>query len=153
WIRRILRIWPLYYLLILIGFFAIPGLEGQFGTTGHLALLRDHLLPLLGFAGNWSMALVRPAPDWLSVLCSVCFEEWFQLVVPLVIALVAQRFRRPLVLALIAGAIGVRAWFAYHAESQLMIVFNTFAQFDTLLSGVFLALVLGWERERPALTR
>ena len=110
WIRRILRIWPLYYLLILIGFFVIPGLDGQFGTTGHRAMLRDHLLPFLGFLGNWSMALVRPAPDWLSVLWSVCVEEQFYLVVPLLIALVAPRFRRPLVLALIAGAIAVRGW-------------------------------------------
>ena len=30
-----------------------------------------------------------------------------------------------------------------------MIVFNTFAQFDTLLSGVLLALVMGWDRDRP----
>src|SRR5215471_4337780 len=45
WIRRILRIWPLYYLLILIGFFVIPGLDGQLGTTGHRELLRAHLLP------------------------------------------------------------------------------------------------------------
>ncbi len=34
-----------------------------------------------------------------------------------------------------------------------MIVFNTFAQFDTLLSGVLLAMVLGWDRDRPRLTR
>ena len=34
-----------------------------------------------------------------------------------------------------------------------MIVFNTFAQFDTLLSGVLLALVMGWDRDRPVLTR
>ena len=32
-----------------------------------------------------------------------------------------------------------------------MIVFNTFAQFDTLLSGVLLALCLGWDRDRPRL--
>ena len=153
WIRRILRIWPLYYLLILIGFFVIPGLDGQIGTTAHRELLQIHLLPFLGFLGNWSMALVRPAPDWLSVLWSVCVEEQFYLVVPLFIALVAPRFRRPLVLAMIAGAIAVRGWYAVHSGSQLMIVFNTFAQFDTLLSGVFLAMVLGWDRDRPVLTR
>ena len=42
---------------------------------------------------------------------------------------------------------------AHRYGSQLMIVFNTFAQFDTLLSGVLLALVLGWDRDRPGLTR
>jgi peptidoglycan/LPS O-acetylase OafA/YrhL len=153
WVRRILRIWPLYYLVILIGFFAIPGLDGQLGTTSHRELLRTHLLPFLGFLGNWSMALVRPAPDWLSVLWSVCVEEQFYLVVPLFVAMVAPRFRVPMVLALIAVAIAVRGWCAHRYESQLMVVFNTFAQFDTLLSGVLLAMVLGWDRDRPVLTR
>ena len=95
WIRRILRIWPLYYLLILIGFFVLPGLDGQFGTTDYRDLLGMHLLPFLGFVGNWSMALIKPAPDWISVLWSVCVEEQFYLVVPLFIALVAPRVPRP----------------------------------------------------------
>ncbi len=54
---------------------------------------------------------------------------------------------------MIAGAIAVRWVCAHRYGSQLMIVFNTFAQFDTLLSGVFLALCLGWDRDRPRLTR
>jgi peptidoglycan/LPS O-acetylase OafA/YrhL len=153
WVRRILRIWPLYYLLILIGFFIVPGLDGQLGTTVHRDLLQTHFLPFLGFLGNWSMALIKPAPDWLSVLWSVCVEEQFYLVVPLFIALVAPRFRRPIVLALIAGAIAMRGWCAHRSSSQLLIVYNTFAQFDTLLSGVLLAMVLGWDRERAVLTR
>ena len=46
------------------------------------------------------------------------------------------------------------AWLcASCSGSQLLIVFNTFAQFDTLLSGVLLALVLGWDRDRPVLSR
>jgi peptidoglycan/LPS O-acetylase OafA/YrhL len=73
--------------------------------------------------------------------------------VPLFIALVAPRLRRPLVLALIAGAIAVRGWCAQRSGSQLLIVYNTFAQFDTLLGGVLLAMLLGWDRDRPVLAR
>jgi peptidoglycan/LPS O-acetylase OafA/YrhL len=153
WIRRILRIWPLYYLVVLIGFFLLPGLEGQLWTSGYRETLRIHLLPFLAFLGNWSMALIRPAADWLSVLWSVCVEEQFYLIVPLFIALIAPRFRRPIVVGLIAGSIGLRWWCAHRYPSQLMIVYNTFAQFDTLLSGVLLALVMGWDRNRPTLTR
>src|SRR5262249_9461109 len=149
WIRRILRIWPLYYLVVLIGFFLLPGLEGQLGTTGYRETLRIHLLPFLAFLGNWSMALIRPAADWLSVLWSVCVEEQFYLIVPLFIALIAPRLRRPIVAGLIVASIAVRGWCALRYESQLMIVYNTFAQFDTLLSGVLLALVMGWDRNRP----
>jgi len=154
WIRRILRIWPLYYLIIVIGFGLLPALERHVGTPDYRELLRIHLIPFLGFLGNWSMALVRPVPyDWLSVLWSVCVEEQFYLLVPLLIAVVGPRYRRPLVVILIVGSIGVRWVCALRYGSQLMIVFNTFAQFDTLLSGVMLALVMGWDRNRPGLTR
>jgi peptidoglycan/LPS O-acetylase OafA/YrhL len=153
WARRILRIWPLYYLVVVIGFGLIPALEGQVGTPGYYKMLRIHLVPFLGFLGNWSMALVTPLPDWLSILWSVCVEEQFYLVVPLLIALFVPRYRRPLVALLIAGSIAVRWACAHRYESDLMIVFNTFAQFDTLLCGVFLALCLGWDRDRPLLGR
>jgi peptidoglycan/LPS O-acetylase OafA/YrhL len=154
WVRRILRIWPLYYLLVVIGFFLLPGLDGQWRYPGYAQTLRIHLLPFLTFLGNWSMALVSPIPfDWLSVLWSVCVEEQFYLLVPLLIALVGARFRRPLVASLIAGAIAVRWVCAHRTGSQLMIVYNTFAQFDTLGSGVLLALLLGWQGDRPRLTR
>jgi len=160
WARRILRIWPLYYLIILLGFGLLPALGGDLGTPVYRQLLQIHLVPFLGFLGNWSMALVGPVPyDWLSVLWSVCVEEQFYLIVPLLIALVVPRFRRPLVILMIVGSIGVR-WvcaqrFAGQPEyvGQPTIVFNTFAQFDTLLSGVLLALVLGWDRNRSGLTR
>ncbi len=153
WIRRVLRIWPLYYLLIVIGFFVLPGLDGQLGTSHHREMLQAHFLPFLAFLGNWSMALIRPAPDWLSVLWSVCVEEQFYLIVPLFVAIVTPRLRIPIVASMIVGSVAYRGWCASRFESQLMIVFNTFAQFDTLLSGVLLAMVLGSNRDRPVLTR
>ena len=122
-------------------------------TPGYRDMLRIHLVPFLAFLGNWSMALVTPLPDWLSILWSVCVEEQFYLIVPLLIAFVAPRYRGPLVGALIVMAIAVRWVCANRYGSDLMIVFNTFAQFDTLLSGVLLALCLGWDRNRPRFKR
>jgi peptidoglycan/LPS O-acetylase OafA/YrhL len=154
WVRRILRIWPLYYLVVLIGFFLLPAIDGHWGTRGYSETLRIHLLPFVCFLGNWSMALVSPiAYDWLSVLWSVCVEEQFYIIVPLLLAFCPSRRRPPLVVLLIIGSIAVRWICAYRNESQLMIVFNTFAQFDTLLSGVLLALLLGWKGDRPILTK
>jgi peptidoglycan/LPS O-acetylase OafA/YrhL len=154
WVRRVLRIWPLYYLVIAVGFFLLPALQRDVGTPGYTDLLGTHLLPFAAFLGNWSMALVKPVPyDWLSILWSVCVEEQFYLIVPLLIALVVPRYRLSLVALMIVGSIGVRWVCAHRYGSPLMVVFNTFAQFDTLLSGVFLALVMGWDRNRPVLTR
>ena len=73
WIRRILRIWPLYYLVVAIGFGLIPAIEGQMRTPGYRDMLRIHLIPFLAFLGNWSMALVsspaRLAQHSLERLC------------------------------------------------------------------------------------
>jgi peptidoglycan/LPS O-acetylase OafA/YrhL len=154
WFRRILRIWPLYYLLIAIGFFLMPALVGHLGTPGYDQLLRIHLAPFLGFLGNWSMALVIPVPyDWISVLWSVCVEEQFYLIVPLLVAFVVANYRHSVVALMIAGSVGLRCALGQHPDGEYTIVYNTFAQFDTLASGVMLALVLGWDRNRPRLTR
>jgi peptidoglycan/LPS O-acetylase OafA/YrhL len=154
WVRRILRIWPLYYLVVLVGFLLLPLLERNFQASQYVLMIRTHFLPFLGFVGNWSMALVAPiAHDWLSILWSVCVEEQFYVIVPLLFVWAAPRYRLTLVVSLLIGSIAVRFACASYSGSQLLIVFNTFAQFDTLLSGVLLALVLGWDRNRPILTR
>ncbi len=152
WIRRILRIWPLYYWIVVLGFFVLPGIDGLWGTAGYAQTLKTHLAAFLVFLGNWSMALVNPIPhDWLSVLWSVCVEEQFYLLVPLLIAFVPRGGRVPLVCLVMAASIAYRAYCARTYGSQLMIVFNSFSQFDTLLSGVLLALVQRPSADRPRL--
>lgn len=144
WIRRILRIWPLYYLIVAIGFLFIPWAEGTLGTPGYRELLATHLAPFLGFLGNWSMSLLRPVPyDALSVLWSVCVEEQFYLFVPLIVAWVGRRYRLGLVVLLMAAAVFGRYHFSQAYPSEIKIRFNTFMHLDTLLSGVMLALVFG----------
>jgi peptidoglycan/LPS O-acetylase OafA/YrhL len=144
WVRRILRIWPLYYLTVAIAFFLLPGLRGDLGTPGGRAVLGLHLPWFLAFLGNWSMALISPVYfDAQSILWSVCVEEQFYLLVPLFVAFVGKSARVPLVLGLMALSVGLRDYLARAGANQLMIQYNTFAQFDTLLSGVLLALSLG----------
>ena len=152
WIRRILRIWPLYYLIVVIGFFVLPPFEPD--IHDHRVISRTLKIAFLAVSaflcGNWSMVLFRPiASDSLSVLWSVCVEEQFYLIVPLFIALVVPRFRRLLVGLLLVGSIVVRWLCASLSGSPVLIVYNTFAQFDTLCAGVLLALCMGWNRDRP----
>jgi peptidoglycan/LPS O-acetylase OafA/YrhL len=154
WVRRILRIWPLYYLVVAIGFFLIPRIIRDVGTESYFDLISTHYLAFLTFLGNWTMALVNPVPyRWISILWSVCVEEQFYLIVPLLFVVVASRYRRLVVAVLMIASIVVRAVCGWYFSTDLMIVYNTFAQLDTLLSGVLLALVLGWDRNRPVVAR
>jgi peptidoglycan/LPS O-acetylase OafA/YrhL len=145
WIRRACRIWPLYYLCVLIGFFVIPWIDGYLGSPGYRQQLAKQLPAFLLFLGNWSLALRGPPPNFeIGILWSVCVEEQFYLAIPLLLAWVRPRFRVGVVLGLMAGAIAVRALLARDPSvHQMMIQYNTFAQLDTILSGVLLALLLG----------
>ena len=58
--KRILRIWLLYYLIVMITFFVLPWLEGAWGTVATRELWSRHLIPFLVFGGNWSMGASRP---------------------------------------------------------------------------------------------
>jgi len=146
WVRRVLRIWPLYYLTVVLAFVVLPGLSGDLATPGGRENLARHLPAFLLFLGNWSMIARGPVTsDAQSVLWSVCVEEQFYLVVPLVVAAVRPRLRVGLVGVLIASAVALRAALAGSGCNQLTIQYNTLAQFDTLLGGVLLALLLDGE--------
>ena len=144
WIRRVLRIWPVYYLVVIVGFLVIPAFDVSFDAARRRAMAADHLPAFLFFLGNWTMSFVSTIPsDVLRVLWSVCIEEQFYLFVPLLVACVGRRYRIGLVAALMAAAVLARWLVARSITSEVAIRFSTFLCFDTLLSGVLLALVVG----------
>jgi peptidoglycan/LPS O-acetylase OafA/YrhL len=72
WVRRALRIWPLYYLIVGVTFFLLPALDGRLRTTEHAEMVRRHLPWFLAFLGNWSMIVRGPmGDDEITVLWSV----------------------------------------------------------------------------------
>ncbi len=143
WVRRILRIWPLYYAIVLVGFVLIPWSRGGLTDASGRQQLATHLGPFCLFLGNWSMGLLGPvSSDALSVLWSVCVEEQFYLFVPLLIAWCGPRVRLILVLVLMALAIAWRGWLASRDVSPLLFQYSTPTQADSLLSGVLLAIGL-----------
>ncbi|QDV32947.1 acyltransferase family protein [Tautonia plasticadhaerens] len=144
WIRRILRIWPLYYLVVLICFVLTPLARAAVGIDPGpwRRLAADRLPAFLAFLGNWSLANGGPVPsDSISVLWSVCVEEQFYLVVPLIVAWSGGRWRVALVAGLMAAAIACRYALADAGYRGAALRYNTLANLDTLLAGVMLALL------------
>ena len=150
WIRRILRIWPLYYLIVLIGFFVIPGIDG---TVRDDRLSRNAEDPPAAVPGLPGQLVDGPDPSG-GRLAERALERLRRGAV-LPDRAAVHRLRHSAAPASAGRRPDRRAQSRCDGgapittRSQLMIVFNTFAQFDTLLSGVLLAMVMGWDRNRP----
>lgn len=83
WIRRILRIWPLFYFNVAAGFLLFPSIKEAFGQV-----VSNNSNPLyyLFFINNFDFILNgEPNTAVLLVLWSVAIEEQFYLVWPLIL--------------------------------------------------------------------
>jgi len=85
WIRRILRIWPLFYLCVIIGFFIFPFLKSAFGQQPNETASIGYYLT---FTNNFDF-IKNGLPDAsiLGVLWSVAIEEQFYFVWPIILYL------------------------------------------------------------------
>ena len=84
YIRRILRIWPLYYFLFPLAAF-VP-----FLNPVHAFTLR-YFLPFLLLSGNWSTIIFGPPLSAALPLWSVSVEEQFYLLWPPMVARLSRR--------------------------------------------------------------
>ncbi|RKD86521.1 acyltransferase family protein [Mangrovibacterium diazotrophicum] len=105
WMRRILRIWPLFYLCVLFGFFCFPLLKSLFGEQStEQASISCYLI----FLNNFNFIKVIPDATSLAVLWSVAVEEQFYLVWPVVLFLLPLK----------------KYWIAFSAVMVICIVFR-----------------------------
>ena len=107
WIRRILRIWPLYFACVFYGFVIFPYTKIMAGAQPDESA---NFWYYLGFISNFDY-INKGLPDspGLGVLWSVAIEEQFYLVWPVILSLFAVRkFWIPLV-TILAGSLVFRA--------------------------------------------
>lgn len=106
WWRRVLRIWPMYYLVVLLGFVVVPWVKQCAGLTPHEDM---HSWQFLFFLSDLYKARgVEPDAVLLTVLWSVAVEEQFYLLWPLVLRAL-PRARYPWLFgAILVGAIIAR---------------------------------------------
>jgi peptidoglycan/LPS O-acetylase OafA/YrhL len=108
YIRRVLRIWPLYYFMVLIGL-AVQPLSPQYHLTFPL------LLSYLFFVNNWHVMLHGFTWSPIYPLWTVSTEEQFYLIWPLAMRTLSRRA----LLRISALAIIVVPLLAYSGKSYL----------------------------------
>lgn len=135
-LRRVLRIWPLYFLAIALGYLVNP----LFPATP----LSPHALPyLMLLAGNlfvaqhgWMLGLIGP-------LWSLSIEEQFYLVIPSVVRSFGITGLRNVALLAIALAYAALAWLGHQPISSIDLPWiNSFVQFQFFATGTLIAIVL-----------
>ena len=155
YLRRILRIWPLYYLVSVIGFLLLPAIgiyAMPWGSAAHLDLLKKHLIPYVTLFGNFSSGHYSyPGVPTLAHLWTVTLEEQFYIAWPFLLSLLLPRRRVALwtVLAvLLGGTISLR--FALMGRAPHPYIWtHTLARLDPLIVGIAIAM---WRYARPAST-
>jgi peptidoglycan/LPS O-acetylase OafA/YrhL len=127
WMRRVLRIWPLYF-----------GFLGVYTALGGLTL--GGLAAFSLFAGNWGVVYWGVNAGLATPLWSVSVEEQFYLAWPLVLAALPRRFLRPVCIGLIMTAVVARYELLLGGLRILDVWMHTLTHLDTIGAGALIAL-------------
>jgi peptidoglycan/LPS O-acetylase OafA/YrhL len=135
--RRILRIFPLYYLTLIAYFHLLPAMGSLLTSFQHLARAQEvsYWLHLC----NWTASVCTTDPP-LTHLWSLAIEEQFYLIWPLLIFSLSRRSVGVLCAAIIVLAPCLRiAYTLTAAEPGLLVYRTTLCRIDTLAFGALCA--------------
>ena len=142
YVRRILRIWPLYYLVILFTFIIYPKVKVLLNNIDpipnniwmHLSFLSN--FDMINAERNQIVKGIKNIPVMIGINWSIAIEEQFYLVWPLLFALIPKKFYKYIFILIIF----ISAIFRYiNRADSLITYFHTLAVFSDLAIGGFFA--------------
>lgn len=146
-VRRILRIWPLYFLAILVGFFVIPYVFEHLlanSAVNHSQEISNNIPWYLFFLGNWNVVLHGYGSfRAISQLWAISVDQQFYILWPLLL-LFMKNLKSSLIVCffIILFSVGTRFYLVNTGVQHPGIYTNTFARLDTFMMGAILALIL-----------
>jgi peptidoglycan/LPS O-acetylase OafA/YrhL len=143
YVRRILRIWPLYYLCVIVGFIGFGLLKKM---TGEPVMENANPWYYIFFGANFDIMHTWPEkPDalLLSVLWSVAVEEQFYLTWPLILSIVPLKKFRYVFPAIMVLSLVFRSFYSGAGDHDFAVrYFHTISVIgDMALGGLFAYLV------------
>lgn len=136
--RRTLRIWPLYYIVILLAPFIIKFVQQPY---------EPNYMANIFFYNNFDTMQNHYWVFPLAHFWSLCIEEHFYLLWPFIIAFVPNKYLIRVFAGLVFGSIVYRAYlFTNVTEPWYPLFLSTFSRFDALVAGAATAY---WHFSRP----
>ena len=137
YVRRALRIWPLYFTFLAATVFIIPSIlpRERFGP--------EYIVSFALFFGNWACAAYGLPFSVASPLWSISIEEQFYIGWPLLLLLFGINRTKHLAVAMLVVAIATRILLAVYGVEHPGVWCNTFARLDSIALGAMLAFSLG----------
>lgn len=141
YMRRVLRIWPIYFLVVAICLVFLPMLKNHLPVSFPIGVSVNHINPwlYLGFAGNFDYLINGISNVLIGVLWSVSVEEQFYLFWPLVLAFIPRKYLMHAFLLVICSSIAFRY---FYANGKVMIIkFHSLSSMSDLATGAVIALL------------
>jgi peptidoglycan/LPS O-acetylase OafA/YrhL len=141
YIRRILRIWPLFYLCVLFGFYIFPIIKSRMGgVPAETADISYYLV----FLNNFDF-IKKGIPDSsvLGVLWSVAIEEQFYLLWPLILYIFPAKLYKYIFCIIILLSFLFRL---VHADNGIVLELHTISCIsDMTVGGLFAVLIFQYK--------
>ena len=136
YIRRALRIWPLYFTFLAAVVFLIPHIlpDEKFGLA--------YVISFALFFGNWICVTSGLPFSVASPLWSISVEEQFYLGWPLLLRVFGMNLIKQLAIGMLTVALAVRVLLAALGVEDAGVWCNTLARLDPIALGALLAFVL-----------
>lgn len=136
YVRRALRIWPLYFTFLAFTVFVVPTIfsDDNFGLI--------YIVSFALFAGNWVCAAHGIPVSVASPLWSISVEEQFYIGWPLLLRFFGIHRIKQLAIALLLVALLTRIWLAAYGVKHPGVWCNTLARLDPIALGALLAFIL-----------
>jgi peptidoglycan/LPS O-acetylase OafA/YrhL len=129
YLRRVLRIWPLFFFCVFFGFIIFPNLKAALGEVPSESA---NWVAYVFFVNNLDYITNGADSSTLSILWSVAIEEQFYLVWPLIIGFCNRRLLPYLLAAILIGSLVFRMQYAH---DDLVIKFHTFSCISDMTVG------------------
>lgn len=139
YLRRVLRIWPLYFLIVAMCLLVFPMLENTLPKWFPIGVSIDEINKwfYLTFTGNFDYIYNGINNFMIGILWSVSIEEQFYLFWPLIIAFIPTKYLLKTFLLIILGSIAFRF---FYAQGNVMIIkYHSLSCISDLASGAVIA--------------